>query len=275
MPSPTAARPTTFPDLFAARRAESRLALLPWIMAGERDDAASVDLLEAMVAAGADGFEISIPFSDPMADGPTVQRANQRALERGMTVGGALTLLARVRERISAPIALMGYVNPFVRYGLERFCREAVAAGANGLIVPDLPYEEAGELAAVSSAAGLDLIAFVAPTTSHERARLVAQNARGFVYCVSLTGVTGARTDLAAGLDDLLARVRAATSTPLVVGFGISHPEHLVRLRGKADGAIVASALVDAMEKAGDHAVAAAAELVRQLRAGADGHPSS
>jgi tryptophan synthase alpha chain len=275
LPSPTAARPTTFPDLFAARRAESRLALLPWVMAGERDDAAAVALLEAMVEAGADGFEISIPFSDPMADGPTVQRANQRGLERGMSVGGALQLLTKVRERISVPIALMGYVNPFIRYGLERFCREAVVAGANGLIVPDVPFEESLELTAATSAAGLDLISFVAPTTSAERARLVAQNARGFVYCVALTGVTGARTDLAAGLDDLLLRVRAATKTPVVVGFGISRPEHLARLRGKADGAIVASALVDIMEKAGDGAIAAAAEFVTTLRAGADGTSSS
>jgi tryptophan synthase alpha chain len=242
LPSPAATAPTTFPDLFAARRAESRLALLPWIMAGERDDQTSVELLEAMVEAGADGFEISIPFSDPMADGPTVQRANQRALERGMTVAGALELLRKVRLRISVPIALMGYANPFVRYGLDRFCREAAGAGAQGLIVPDVPFEEAGELAAAARAGGLDLIPMVAPTTSPERARLVAQNASGFVYCAS----------------------------PLVVGFGISRPEHLTQLRGKADGAIVASALVDTMEKAGDGAIEAAREFVKALRAGAD-----
>lgn len=261
----------TFPDLFARRRAEHRLALLPWVMAGEREDATTVDLLESMVEAGADGFEISVPFSDPMADGPTVQRANQRALERGMTVDGALALLRKVRARLRVPIALMGYANPFVRYGVERFCADAAAAGANGLIVPDVPYEESEELRRATSRAGLDLVAFAAPTTSPERARLVARHARGFVYCVSLTGVTGARTDLAAGLDDLLARVRAATETPVVVGFGISRPEHLARLRGKADGAIVASALVDTMEGAADP-VSAAHEFVKKLRAGADDH---
>ena len=272
MPSPAATTPTTFAELFAARRAESRLALLPWIMAGERDDDASVELLATMVEAGADGFEISIPFSDPMADGPTVQRANQRALDRGMTVGGALELLRKVRRRVSAPIALRGYANPFVRDGLERVCREAAAAGAQGLIVPDVPFEEAGELSAAAQAGKLDLIPMVAPTTSADRARVVARNARGFVYCVSLTGVTGARSDLAAGLDDLLERVKAATKTPAVVGFGISTPEHLARLRGKADGAIVASALVDTMEKAGDRTIEAARDFVKALRAGADGN---
>ena len=271
MPSGAAVRPSTFSDLFAQRRAEGRLALLPWIMAGERDDEASVAVLERMVEAGADGFEISIPFSDPMADGPTVQRANQRGLERGMTVAGALALLGKVRQRVTVPIALMGYANPFVRYGLEKFARDAVAAGANGWIVPDVPYEEADDFRRAAAAAKLDLVQFVAPTTTAQRALVVAREAKGFIYCVSLTGVTGARTDLAAGLDDLLARVKAATNTPIVVGFGISTPQHLIRLRGKADGAIVASALVDLMEKAADP-IEAAGSFVTTLRAGADGN---
>jgi len=263
--------PRTFADLFAERRAQRRLALLPWVMAGQRDDATTVDLLAAMVDAGADGFEISIPFSDPIADGPTVQRANQRALENGMTVVGALELLRQVRARVSVPIALMGYVNPFLRHGFERFCADASAAGAQALIVPDLPLEESRDQAVAAAKHGLDLIQFVAPTTTDRRVREIAKAARGFIYCVSLTGVTGARADLAAGLDDLLARTKAATDTPVVVGFGISRPEHLARLRGKADGAIVASALLDTMERAGDRAVEAAAAFVRELRRGADG----
>jgi len=260
-----------FDALFARRRQEGRLALLPWLMAGYPSPDLMIDLIEAMADAGADGFEVSVPFSDPIADGPTVQRANQHALDRGVTPPDAIALVARARGRVDRPIALMGYFNPILRYGLDRYCRDAKSAGANALIVPDLPPEEAAELADAARAGRLDLVAFVAPTTSPARLKAIARTASGFIYCVSLTGVTGARAELAAGLEELLGSVRAVTATPVVVGFGISRPEHVDWLRGRADGAIVASALIDRIERAEGDPVSVAADFVRALRAAADG----
>jgi tryptophan synthase alpha chain len=263
-----------FGELFAQRRQEGRLALLPWLMAGYPSPDLMIDLIAAMAEAGADGFEISVPFSDPIADGPTVQRANQHALDNGVTPSDALALVARARERVDKPIALMGYVNPILRYGPEKYCRDARAAGASALIVPDLPPEEATELAEATRVSGLSLVAFVAPTTSPARLAAIARSATGFVYCVSLTGVTGARAELAEGLEGMLGAIRAATTTPVVVGFGISRPEHVEWLHGRADGAIVASALIDRIERAGGDPAPVAAEFVRALRAAADGATS-
>jgi tryptophan synthase alpha chain len=213
-----------------------------------------------------------VPFSDPIADGPTIQAASQVALRNGMTPGRALELLAEARRRgLRGPVALMGYLNPIVRQGVERYCAAAAAAGADGLIVPDAPPDEADELERACRVRGLDLVQFVAPTSSPARIELAARAARGFVYVVSLTGVTGARAELAAGLDALLARVRAATTTPVVVGFGISRPEHLAHLRGRCDGAIVASALINRIDAERGDPVGAGAAFLRELRAGADG----
>jgi tryptophan synthase alpha chain len=261
-----------FAATFARSRAEGRLALLPWVMAGYPSVDSTVELLLGLEAAGADGFELGVPFSDPIADGPTTQMANQVALAAGVNLPMVLELLAKARRGgLSAPVAIMGYANPFLRHGLERFCREAVAAGAQGLIVPDAPREEALGLSDEAFKAGLDLIQFVAPTSSAARIRAGAAAARGFVYVVSVTGVTGARVELASGLDDLLVRVRAATQTPVVVGFGISTTAHLTRLRGKADGAIVASALVNLMRDTESEPVVAATAFVRELAAAARG----
>lgn len=255
-----------FGGLFERTRAEGRLALLPWVMAGYPTVESTVDLLLGLEAAGADGFELAVPFSDPIADGPTVQYANQVALDNGVTPTIAVDLLVQARQRgLRAPVALMGYMNPVVRAGLDRYCRAAAAAGADGLIVPDVPYDEADELGRAATAAGLGLVQLVAPTSSERRIREAAQAAKGFVYVVSLTGTTGARTELAAGLDDLLARVRGLTNTPVVVGFGISRREHLSHLRGKADGVIVASALVNRMRETGGDPVAAASAFAREL----------
>jgi tryptophan synthase alpha chain len=261
-----------FGRLFERSRPAGRLALLPYVMAGYPTVEATVDLLLGLEAAGADGFELGVPFSDPIADGPTIQAASQVALRNGMTPTRVTGLLAEARRRgLRAPVALMGYLNPIVHQGVERYCADAAAAGADGLIVPDAPPDEADELAGACRVRGLDLIQFVAPTSSPERIALAARSARGFVYVVSLTGVTGARTELAAGLDDLLERVRAATTTPVVVGFGISRPEHLAHLRGRADGAIVASALINRIDSSREAPVEAGAAFVRELRAGADG----
>jgi tryptophan synthase alpha chain len=262
LPEPAAG----FAGVFGRARAEGRLALLPWVMAGYPRVDATVDLLLGLEAAGADGFELAVPFSDPIADGPTVQYANQVALANGVTPGMAFDLLAQSRARgLKAPVAMMGYMNPIVRAGLETYCRAAEAAGGNGLIVPDVPFDEADELGRAAATCGLDLIQLVAPTSSERRIRDAATAARGFVYVVSLTGTTGARSELAAGLDDLIERVRGITRTPVVVGFGISRPEHLVHLKGRADGVIVASALVNRMREATGDPLAAATSFLREL----------
>jgi tryptophan synthase alpha chain len=242
---------------------------MPYLMTGfpERDSA--LELAPALEAAGADMFELGVPFSDPLADGATIQRASERALANGVRLRDALETVARLRERgLRAPIVPMGYYNPFLQYGVERLVRDAAEAGADGLIIPDLPPEEAADCHAACVAAGLDLIFFVAPTTPDERIRRIAKLAGGFIYCVALTGVTGARSALWSGLPDLLQRVRRHTDVPLVVGFGISTAEHVRQVGRMAEGAIVASALIDAIESApAEERVARAAAFVRGLRA--------
>jgi tryptophan synthase alpha chain len=255
-------------ETFARLKSEGRTALMPYLMTGfpERDSA--LELAPALEAAGADLFELGVPFSDPLADGATVQRASERALANGVRLPFCLETAAALRARgVTAPLVLMGYFNPFLQYGLERFAADAVAAGVDGLIIPDLPPEEAGECQAACRAAGLDLILFVAPTTPDERIAQVARLASGFIYCVSLTGVTGARRELWSGLPDFLARVRRHTDLPLVVGFGISSAEHVRQVGAHAEGAICASALIDAIEAAAPgQQTAAAVEFLRSLQ---------
>ncbi|MEN9935835.1 MAG: hypothetical protein RLZZ387_2414 [Chloroflexota bacterium] len=256
-------------DTFARVRAEGRPALMPYLMTGfpERDSA--LELAPALEAAGADLFELGVPFSDPLADGATIQRASERALRNGIRLRDTLEQVAAMRERgVNVPLVLMGYYNPFLQYGIERLARDAAAAGADGLIIPDLPPEEAEATHAAIRAAGLDLIFFVAPTTPEERIAQIARLASGFIYCVSLTGVTGARTTLWEGLPDFLQRVRQHTDVPLVVGFGISTAEHVAQVGQVAAGAIVASALINTIDAAPPaERVERAAAFVRGLRA--------
>ncbi len=236
-------------ETFARLRAAGRTALMPYLMTGfpERDSA--LELAPALEAAGADLFELGVPFSDPLADGATVQRASERALANGVRLPFCIETVAALRARgVAAPLVMMGYFNPFLQYGLERFAADASAAGADGLIIPDLPPEEAAECHAACRAAGLDLIFFVAPTTPDERIVQIVGLASGFIYCVALTGVTGARRELWEGLPDFLDRVRRHTDLPLVVGFGISSAAHIRQVGAHAAGAIVASALIDAIE---------------------------
>lgn len=231
---------------FARLRAEGRAALMPYVMIGYPERASALELVPALEAAGADLFELGIPFSDPLADGVTNQRAADRALSNGVTFAGCLETVAELRARgVQTPLMLMGYYNPLLQYGVERACAQLAGAGGDGWIVPDLPPEEAGELRAPCVANGLDLIMFVAPTTPDERIAAVARQASGFIYCVSLAGVTGARRELPANLPDYIARVRGHTELPLVVGFGISTAAHVAEVGRIADGAIVASALID------------------------------
>jgi tryptophan synthase alpha chain len=238
-------------EMFARLKAERRTALMPYLMVGYPERDSALDLAPALVEAGADLFELGVPFSDPLADGATIQRASERALANGVRLGFCLETAAKLRERgLQVPLVLMGYVNPFLRYGLDRFVADAAAAGVDGLIIPDLPPEEAADCQALCRAAGLDLIFFVAPTTPEARIAEIAQVASGFIYCVSLTGVTGARRELWEGLPDFLDRVRRHTDLPLVVGFGISTAAHIRQVGQHADGAIVASALINRLDDA-------------------------
>jgi len=256
-------------ETFARLRADGRTAIMPYLMTGFPELHSAPELLFALEAAGASLFELGVPFSDPLADGATVQRAGERALANGVRVPFCIETVKQVREGgLKAPIVLMGYYNPFLQYGIERLARDAADAGADGLIIPDLPPEEAADCHAACRSAGLDLILFVAPTTPDERIAQIAKLASGFIYCVSLTGVTGARATLWSGLPDFLARVRRHTDVPLVVGFGISTAEHVRQVGQIAEGAIVASALINVIEAApADERVARASAFIRSLRA--------
>lgn len=259
---------TRIAETFARLQAQGRVALMPYLMAGYPERESAVELAPALQAAGADLFELGVPFSDPLADGATIQRASERALANGIRLRDVLEQVAVMRASgVTAPLVLMGYYNPFLQYGLERLARDAAAAGVDGLIIPDLPPEEAEPAHAACRAAGLDLVFFVAPTTPDERIAQIARLASGFIYCVSLTGVTGARAALWEGLPAFLQRVRRHTSVPLVVGFGISSAAHVAEVGRVAAGAIVASALINAIDDAPPEGrVARAAGFVRGLR---------
>lgn len=255
-------------ETFDRLRSARRTALMPYLMNGFPHRDTTRDLVPALEAAGADLFELGIPFSDPLADGATVQRASERALANGVTFPFCIDTVARLRERgVQAPLLLMGYYNPLLRYGVERACAKLATAGGDGWIVPDIPPEEADNLRQQSSAHGLDLIMFVAPTTPDERIARIAEMASGFLYCVSLTGVTGSRQTLSEGLGAFLGRVRRHTNLPLVVGFGISTAEHVAQVGTVADGAIVGSALLNHLESLPpEHMVEGAAAFVQALQ---------
>jgi len=253
---------------FARLRAAGQLAIMPYLMVGFPEPDSVLELAPALAAAGADLFELGVPFSDPLADGVTIQRASERALLHAIDIPHCLATVTALRATgLQTPLVLMGYLNPFLQYGLQRLCRDAAAAGIDGLIVPDLPPEEALECQQACQASGLDLICFIAPTTPDERIARIVQIASGFLYCVALTGVTGARQTLWEGLPAFLERVRRFTDLPLVVGFGISIPAHIQELHGHADGAIVASALINVIEQQPpERQVAAAAAYVQRLK---------
>ena len=234
--------------MFAALRAREQTALLPYLAVGFPQRGATAELAIELVRGGADGLELGIPFSDPLADGATLQRVCQQSLDAGFRLDDAYATARAIRAAVDVPIIFMSYYNPVQRRGLERFCREAAEAGADGLIVPDLPPEEADLLRDACGAAGLALVTMLAPTTPDARMAASCADAQGFIYCVSVVGVTGARASLADDLPAFLGRVRQHTAVPLVVGFGISRPEHVATVSQHADGAIVASALVDLLD---------------------------
>ena len=245
-----------------------RRALIPFLVAGDPDVGVTVRAVDALVQAGADLIELGVPFSDPVADGPVNQRAYTRALAAGVSVHTVLDLVKAIRTRSELPIVLLSYYNPLLRYGLEAFCRDAAGAGVDGVVVPDLPADEAADLVGPARANGVDTIFLLAPTSTDLRIQLAAGQSSGFIYCVSLTGVTGARDQLADGVDGLVGRIRRQTSLPVCVGFGVSTPEQAQEVAAVADGVIVGSALVALLER--PDGVPRMAELVRALRAAID-----
>jgi tryptophan synthase alpha chain len=244
-----------------------RIALVPFITVGYPDIDTSEKLSSVLLESGADILELGIPFSDPLAEGKTIQKTSFHAIQQGVTIFRSLELLKKLRVRNSnEPIIFMGYLNPFLNYGLDKFSIDAATAGLDGVIVPDLPAEESGTFAKLLEKNGLYLIPLIAPTSSDRRIEQACANAGGFIYCVSLTGVTGARTELKSEVEDFVERVRNYTDLPLVVGFGVSTGEHIKTLSKFADGAVVGSALLDAIGTAPQgYAVDSAQKFINSL----------
>ena len=261
---------TRIDDTFARLRTEGRKAFVAYIMAGDPDLATSLEVMRGLPAAGVDVVELGFPFTDPMADGPTIQRAGQRALEGGQTLARTLDMVRAFREGdATTPVVLMGYYNPIYARGVARFLEEASAAGVDGLIVVDLPPEEDDELCIPARAMGIDFIRLATPTTDDRRLPRVLQNTSGFLYYVSITGITGAAAAQAAEVGPEIGRIKAQTDLPVAVGFGIRTPEAARAIAGVADGVVVGSAIVERVGR-GD-APADVLDFVRALAEGAHG----
>ena len=261
---------------FAALKKEGRGALIPFLEAWDPDAATSMAILRGMPAAGADLIEIGMPFTDPMADGPTIQAAGKRGLKAGVTLARTLAMVRDFRREDDAtPVILMGYLNPILSYETQRFCQDAAAAGVDGLIVVDLPTEEADLLVPHAAARGLDIIRLVAPTTDDSRMPLVLNGSSGFVYYVSITGITGTRSATAEDLAANIPRIRRVSDLPVAVGFGVRTPAQAAEAARLADAAVVASALIDTLAASLDEHGRARSDSVRrvldQVRALAEG----
>ena len=242
--------------------------LIPYIMAGDPDLDTTIELAVAMAQAGADVLELGVPFSDPVADGPAIQAAAQRSLAAGTKLKDILEAVEEIRMRSDIPLVLMTYYNPVYQYGVKQFINDATRVGVNGLIVPDLPPEESVELLQAGDDCGMDLIPLVTPNTPARRLEMIARQARGFVYCVSVTGVTGERNRIATGLPAMTSAVRRFTTLPVAVGFGISSPEQAVETARFCDAVVVGSALVKTVGKqaGSSELVPAVARQVRELK---------
>ncbi len=262
---------------FAAARASGRRVLVPFITAGDPDLATTEKLIFALEAAGADAIELGIPFSDPLADGPVIQLSNARALASGTTLRAILDMVARIRGKVRVPLVLMGSINPIHAFGAERFAQAASAAGIDGIIIPDLPIEDGEQTFRPLRAHDIDTVLLVAPTTPAARLAEIGRRSRGFVYYVSLTGVTGERTKLRSDLPARIRTVQRAVDRPVLVGFGISTPEQAAEVAAVADGVIVGSAVVRRVPGAGGArgACERVASFVRELRAALDRVPAA
>jgi tryptophan synthase alpha chain len=249
-------------------RERGEKALIPFVMAGDPDLPKSVEIVLALVEAGADIIELGVPFSEPIADGPVIQRAGERALKKGAGLPAILDLVRQIRSQSEVPLLLFSYLNPILKYGFERFAKDAVARGADGALITDLSVEEAGPFVAEMRRAGLDTVFLAAPTSTDERLRKVAELSTGFVYAVSRAGTTGMQDTLSSAIAPLLRRLRATTSLPLAAGFGVSRPEHLAELAPLADGVVVGSALVKCVEEHAENPAPHVADMARWLRQG-------
>lgn len=253
-------------ETFARLRRENRKALIAYLTVGFPRVSLLPNLVAALADSGVDLIELGIPFSDPLADGPTIQKASQMALRQGVTPRLVLRQVEGLRHRgIRVPLALMTYFNPVHRYGIEAFCRDSASCGVDGVMVPDLPPEEAGELNRAAQQCGLDTIFFAAPTSPHWRLRKIAQVSNGFIYYVSLTGVTGARTSLPREVASHVRSIQRMTHLPVCVGFGISRPAQVREVARVADGVIVGSRLLEVIG-AGQSPIKAASTFIRKLR---------
>lgn len=241
-------------DRFAALRAAGRTGLVTYVTAGDPDLERSGAVLRALDRAGADVIEVGVPFSDPLADGPVIQRASERALASGATLAGVLDLIESLRGGLGAAVVLFTYANPVLRLGADRFAARAAQAGVDGVLVLDLPLEEADGFRRTVVEAGIDPVFLLSPTTTDDRIRRAAELGRGFLYAISRLGVTGARTEVAAGVRSLVERIRAVSALPVAVGFGLSAPEHVRQVGAYADAAVVGSALVTVIAREADSA---------------------
>jgi len=251
---------------FADLRASGELGIIPYITAGDPNLDATLKFVLALADAGADVIELGVPFSDPLADGPTIQRASERALKSGTTLAGVLDLVRRIRQKSQVPLVLFSYYNPILQMGLEKFAKAAAEAGADGVLATDLTPEESADYYRLLHEQNLDTVFLAAPTSNDERLKKIAAATSGFLYIISRTGVTGAKDSLPDELPALLRRARQFTDLPIAVGFGISLPGHVSVLGGLADAAVVGSALVSEIENASSTEAAAAALRDRVLR---------
>jgi len=261
--------PSRLTTTFDALRKAQRPGLVTYTTAGDPDIARSAEILRALDRAGADVLEVGVPFSDPMADGPVIQRATERAIAAGSNLRVTLDIIRGVRAQVKAAIVIFSYANPLLRMGIAEFARQAAAVGVDGVLALDLPIEEAAEFQRTMDAAGLDTIFLLSPTTTDERIQKAARLGRGFLYGISRLGVTGARDQVASGAKAMVRKIRAFTSMPIALGFGISRPEHVAEVGGFADAAVVGSALVSliANESGSPQLVERVEEYVRSLRA--------
>ncbi len=244
---------------------ENGKAFIAFVTGGDPDLETTEQILYAMEEAGADLIEIGIPFSDPIAEGAVIQEANERALAAGCTTDKLFDTVKKAREKVTVPIVYLTYANAVVKYGKEKFMKRCVECGVDGLIVPDIPYEEKDELSGVCETYGVDLISMIAPT-SHERIRMIAKEAKGFVYCVSSMGVTGVRKEIKTDIGAMVKLVKEVTDTPCAIGFGIATPEQAEKMASLSDGAIVGSAIVKLVAKYGKDAPRYVGEYVKSMK---------
>ena len=261
---------TRITELFARLKREHRKGLIAYITAGDPSPDRTPALVEALERGGADLIELGVPFSDPIADGPVIQRAGYRALEAGTTVGKVLEIAAEIRTRSEIPLLLFTYLNPVMRYGIERLAADAKAAGIDGCLLTDASVEEAAAYVAVMRSAGLDTVFLAAPTSTPRRLRLVAEYSTGFIYLVSRTGVTGERDSISSSVGPLIRSMREVTGLPLAVGFGVSTPEHVAEIGRQAEAVVVGSAIMRLIEQnAGNASLDIQLEsFVRELKHG-------